>query len=425
MAIVQISRIQIRRGLQQDLPQLASAEMGWSLDSQRLYIGNGTIAEGAPKLGVTEILTEKSDILALVNFYTFKNLASGTQVVTGVDSAHPIVRTLQDKLDDYCSVKDFGAIGDGVTDDTAAIQRALDRVYGGSQGLIPVFHHRTVVFPAGDYKISATLNIPPYTRIQGEGKRTTIIEGDVDGPLLQFVDSLGQFGANYGNGADTSEYHFSDLSFYRTGNSYNQSCFAIDGCMSTTFNRVMFRGGLSSTSSDFGSTDPLYPTFDVTRTDGTYGGYPAGVKMINGSNYSAVKNVVFNQCDFYQITCGIEMNGDCYGITINDCYFDFNFHYMVLGNLSTDPANYTPYGVSIANNYFRYSAQEGIICYPFVTEIMSLCNSYLGYGQADWPGQTPVINPWNQALYPAIVFNADNNYTIFPSDTSYTCVIDR
>ena len=64
MAIVQISRIQIRRGLQQDLPQLASAEMGWSLDSQRLYIGNGLLSEGAPKEGVTEILTENS----IINF---------------------------------------------------------------------------------------------------------------------------------------------------------------------------------------------------------------------------------------------------------------------------------------------------------------------------------------------------------------------
>jgi hypothetical protein len=60
MAIVQISRIQIRRGLNQDLPQLASAEMGWSVDTQQLYIGNGTLAEGAPQTGVTQILTTNS-----------------------------------------------------------------------------------------------------------------------------------------------------------------------------------------------------------------------------------------------------------------------------------------------------------------------------------------------------------------------------
>ena len=48
MAVVQISRIQHRRGLSENLPQLSSAELGWSIDTQELYIGNGTIDEVAP-----------------------------------------------------------------------------------------------------------------------------------------------------------------------------------------------------------------------------------------------------------------------------------------------------------------------------------------------------------------------------------------
>jgi len=61
MAIVQISRIQVRRGLDQDLPTLASGEMAWSTDVNKLYIGNGTAAEGAPLPGQqTEVLTEYS-----------------------------------------------------------------------------------------------------------------------------------------------------------------------------------------------------------------------------------------------------------------------------------------------------------------------------------------------------------------------------
>lgn len=58
MAIVQISQIKNRRGLSEDLPQLASAELGWSLDTQELYIGNGSTDEGAPEVGNTRILTE-------------------------------------------------------------------------------------------------------------------------------------------------------------------------------------------------------------------------------------------------------------------------------------------------------------------------------------------------------------------------------
>jgi len=60
VAVIQISRIQHRRGLQSDLPNLASAELGWSVDTRKLYIGNGTIEEGAPSLGRTEVLTQYS-----------------------------------------------------------------------------------------------------------------------------------------------------------------------------------------------------------------------------------------------------------------------------------------------------------------------------------------------------------------------------
>ena len=63
MAIVQISKIQHRRGLKENLPNLGSAELGWSLDTRQLYIGNGALTEGAPTTGRTEILTEHSDIL--------------------------------------------------------------------------------------------------------------------------------------------------------------------------------------------------------------------------------------------------------------------------------------------------------------------------------------------------------------------------
>jgi hypothetical protein len=69
MAIVQISQLQVRRGLDQDLPQLASGELAWSIDKRKVYIGNGTLGEGAPALGHTEILTEFS-ILNFTNSLT-------------------------------------------------------------------------------------------------------------------------------------------------------------------------------------------------------------------------------------------------------------------------------------------------------------------------------------------------------------------
>ena len=85
-----------------------------------------------------------------------------------------VAMSVQDKLRETVSVKDFGAVGDGVTDDTAAIQAALDyqqaatvtntSTTGQTMGRGPV-----VFFPEGVYLISATLNIKSaYAWLLGE-----------------------------------------------------------------------------------------------------------------------------------------------------------------------------------------------------------------------------------------------------------------
>ena len=87
MAVIQISKIQLRRGLQENLPQLASAEMGWSVDERRLFIGNGTLAEGAPSTGVTEVLTTQSIFNELGNITILQgNIANLEANVTTLQS---------------------------------------------------------------------------------------------------------------------------------------------------------------------------------------------------------------------------------------------------------------------------------------------------------------------------------------------------
>lgn len=60
MAVTQKSKIQVRRGRKENLPQLSAGEFGWAIDTQQLYIGNGTFEEGAASEGNTEIITEIS-----------------------------------------------------------------------------------------------------------------------------------------------------------------------------------------------------------------------------------------------------------------------------------------------------------------------------------------------------------------------------
>lgn len=55
MSIKQTSKIMVRSGLQNNLPLLSKGEFGWCVDTQQLYIGNGSIEDGAPFIGNTNI----------------------------------------------------------------------------------------------------------------------------------------------------------------------------------------------------------------------------------------------------------------------------------------------------------------------------------------------------------------------------------
>ena len=84
---------------------------------------------------------------------------SFTQSGTGATAS-----TVEAKLQESVSVKDFGAVGDGVTDDTSAIQLALD------SGV------KYIKLPAGTYKTTSALDIPDGMFLIGDHPFTTIIE---------------------------------------------------------------------------------------------------------------------------------------------------------------------------------------------------------------------------------------------------------
>lgn len=242
MAIVQVSRIQHRKGLQQDLPQLASAEFGWALDTRKLYIGNGTISEGAAGEGITEILTQYSDLLNIAGAYTFRGAQSGYTSQTGVSALAPIQRSLQLKVDDTVNSRDFGAVGDGTTNDTASLQRAIDQVYFGGFSLTQNRLRRVINIPAGVYIIDASIKLTSHVILRGDGKdRTVIVQTAVGVPVFELKDSSNQVGTEYGQGGATLAQNISVENMTVQHQQINELVY-LDACTGITFSEVKFRG---------------------------------------------------------------------------------------------------------------------------------------------------------------------------------------
>lgn len=74
-----------------------------------------------------------------------------------------VTRTVQSKLRDVVSVRDFGAVGDGVTDDTAAIQAAVNAA-------------GEIYFPPGTYRCNTQIVLRAGISLVGAGVGVTKIE---------------------------------------------------------------------------------------------------------------------------------------------------------------------------------------------------------------------------------------------------------
>jgi len=375
MAVIQISKIQVRRGLQENLPQLASGEMGWSVDERRLYIGNGTLSEGAPEEGNTEILTSRTEIFQVVRSYTFRGEESGYVSRTGPSALTSVNRTLQSKLDDQISFRDFITPGDTAANDyTAALQRAIDQVF-------PVDYYtaagvrRQLHIPAGVYPITSTITVPPYANIRGDGPRSTIIKKTVGtDSVIRLRDSSSEVGNNVDtNTADAPfEITFSNLTLQ---SDVDSDIALLESCQYVKFNNVRFQGAVSSPFTVGDSTSAV------------------AIKDIA----DAVNKISFSQCEFVRASYGITIEGDVSGVMVNDSLFDT----LYIGISAT--ANVaSPQGIKIISSQFNNISAEAVYSDDDAS-ITSAFNYYRNVGLGlTTSTATSAVLAWNTA----------NNYSI-------------
>jgi hypothetical protein len=140
------------------------------------------------------------DEVELIAVQPFAIGTTGAQNVSFTQSGTGSVsRSVDAKLKEFVSVRDYGTVGDGVTDDTTAIQKALDAVQAAGGG--------TVFIPVGTYKTTATLNLPALVSVEGQGQLSIIRPHSCDGINIQSSNVIGpRRVANfwlYANGGDT------------------------------------------------------------------------------------------------------------------------------------------------------------------------------------------------------------------------------
>jgi len=261
-------------------------------------------------------------------------------------------RTLQDRFADVVNVKDFGAVGDGVTDDTNAIQAAIDHICNIGIGM-------QLFVPKGIYICNNNIILTTNSSIKIQGNGTDI----------SIISFIGVFG------------------FIINLETHNASI-SIDSLTLTTDQQNL--GTAITVTLLTGNPNPANTALSVLSNliirgnDGYYRlkGWKNGIIILEASNFNFINvfvsgsnsgiegvgwiplntstfgavlsgtstniPVVFNfiGCEFNYVGVGIDYDYSTQGVTINQCNF-------VGGNVGININNLLTYQLAVTDSQFN------------------------------------------------------------------------
>ena len=380
MAVIEIAKIQVRRGQenQTGVPQLDGGEFAWAADTEKLYIGLRRDDGGSRDANV-EILTEHhlNNLFAYTiteHQYIYKYGSTSTAVnasgITAEDGTNnEFSRTVQQRLDDWTSVKNFGVYGNGVDWDLRKFQLAIDRLFLNTGDYDP--HPGTVLHvPAGTYIFTGTSYLPANTTIIGDGPGKTIfVLASNSGALfktmalnslngdnpLDFDGGSGE-GANFETTSSAVNIHIEGVTLTcdpaLTTTTQALTLLSLDCADRSVIRNVEFVG---------------YHQYGQSDTTSSYVGLRLRGKLTDGSN----ENSIVEDCTFKNLYAGIISNHDIKSTLIQDN----KFTELVRGINFNDPislvAETGPRLIKIQKNHFDLIKEQAIYVGPNDSDVGS------------------------------------------------------
>ena len=338
-------------------------------------VDDGSVESENSFTALTEALVKVSDLEG--NYAPRLNEVTEQLADTVASAARPVTQTIWREMTDRgVNIKWFGAKGDGITDDYAAIQAAID--FARDNKLI-------VFIPAGLYIISYPLRIYSFTRIVGAGKDHVTLRKYTEssiGSNDRIVDCL-IYGSSVSNFTLSGFSLRGNRKSYVEGNGVTTHGIAIFAASYYCIEDVYIR---SCKNGIFGRSNYIGNVFRVT----------AAMCQEYGFDYAtASTSIVFNNCVSFGSGGGFKLSG-CIYMTILSPACDENNG----GGRSEDP--FLPEGSGgnhqLQNFIFHFSASVVTVISPG-TE-----NGYSGYIFSEG-GKVTVLTPY--------VYNLQNHAPVY------------